>query len=93
MAGSWLIVKWVVAGTAGLCIGVLLVSWMIEGNRFVYEKPGQKFFLAVGVASYLSLGLASRFCFVLAGVIYTSIAIILLRNLAKKVKVLLKADS
>jgi len=93
MTGSWLVVRWVVEGAAGLCVGVLLISWMVEGNKFIYEKRGQGFFLAVGAASYLSLELASRFYFVLAGVMYASIAIALLRNLAKKAKVLPKADS
>jgi len=93
MTGSWLLVRWVVEGTAGLCVGVLLISWMIEGNKFVYEKPGQRFLLAAGVASYLSLGLTSRFWFVVAEVIYASTAFILSRDLAKKVKALLRADS
>jgi hypothetical protein len=93
VAGSWLIVRWVVESAAGLCVGVLLISWMVEGNKFVYERPGQKFFFAAGVAIYLSFGLASRFCFILAGIIYWSIAVVLLINLAKKAKVLLKAGS
>ena len=77
-------VKWVIEGMAGLCVGALLITWMIEGNEFVGEKPGQKFLVAFGIASYLSLGLASRFCFVLAGFIYACTAIALLRDLAKK---------
>jgi hypothetical protein len=40
MTGSWLIVKWVVAGTAGLCVGASLITWMVEGSEFVCEKRG-----------------------------------------------------
>jgi hypothetical protein len=80
-------VKWVIEGAAGLCVGALLITWMIEGNEFVCEEPGQKFFVAFGIASYLSCGLASRFCFVLAGFIYAYIAIVLLRDLTKERKV------
>jgi hypothetical protein len=83
MTGSWLIVKWVTEGVAGLCVGALLITWMIKGNEFVCEKPGQKFFVAFGIASYLSLGLASRFCFVLAGFIYGCITIALLRDVVR----------
>jgi hypothetical protein len=86
MTGSWLIVKWVIQGTAGLCVGVLLITWMIKGNGFVCEKPGQRFFVAFGIASYL-VELASRFCFVLAGFIYACITIALLRDVTKKRKV------
>jgi hypothetical protein len=101
MTGSWLIVKWVVAGTAGLCVGVLLVVWMIEGNKFVCEKPGQKIIFAFVIANFLSLGLIgtfenlvfARLCFVLAGFVYAEIAIVLLIDLARKLRVLLKADS
>jgi hypothetical protein len=87
MTGSWLILKWMIEGMASLCVGALLITWMIEGNEFVCEKPGQKFFVAFGIASYLALGLASRFCFVLAGFIYACIAIALLRDVTKKRKV------
>ena len=87
MTGSWLIVKWVIQGVAGLSVGALLITWMIKGNEFVCEKPGQKFFVAFGIASYLSVGLASRFCFVMAGFIYACIAIALLRDVTKERKV------
>ena len=87
MTGSWLIVKWVIEGIAGLCVGALLITWMIEGNDFVCEKPGQKFLVAFGIASYLSLGLTSRFCFVLAGFIYACIVIALLRDVTKRLNV------
>jgi hypothetical protein len=87
MTGSWLIVKWVIEGMAGLCVGALLITWMIKGNEFVYERSGQKLFVAFGIASYLSLGLASRFCFVLAGFIFACTAIALLRDVTKKRKV------
>jgi len=87
MTGSWLIVKWVIEGMAGLCVGALLIAWMIEGNEFVCEKPGQKFLVAFGIANYLSLGLVSRFCFVLAGFIYACIVIALLGDVTNKRKV------
>jgi hypothetical protein len=101
MAGSWLIVKWAVAGMAGLCVGALLIVWMIEGNDFVCDRPGQKMIFAFVIANSLSLGLLgtfenlvfARLCFVLAGLVYSGLAIVLLIDLAKKLAVWVKADS
>jgi len=92
MMGSWLIVKWVVAGTAGLCVGASLITWMTEGNEFVCEKPGQRLILVVGLASFMT-SLASRLWFVLGGVIFAGVAIILLRDLVKKGRAWLRAES
>jgi hypothetical protein len=101
MTASWLIVKWVVAGTAGLCVGALLIVWMIEGTDFVCERPGQKIIFAFLIANSLSQGFIgtfgsvvfSRLCFVLAGLVYAGIGIVLLMDLAKKLRVLVRADS
>ena len=86
MTGSWLIVKWLVVGAAGLSVAAGGIVWMIEGNKFVCEKPGQGIFLALGIAGFLSVGLASRLCFALAGVIYAWVAIVLLRELARSLR-------
>jgi len=92
MTGSWLIVKWLVEGAGGACVGALLISWMIEGNEFVFGKHGQRLCFATGIAVFLSTEFASKVCFALAGVVYALIAIALLKGLAKKSKVLLRAD-
>ncbi len=97
MTGSWLIVKWAVACTGGLCVGALLIAWMMEGRDFVYERRGQKIIFAFAIAAFLSQGVfessvLARLCFVLAGLAYAGIASVLLIDLAKKLRVSVRAD-
>ena len=101
MTGAWLIVKWIVAA-AGLCsVILLLIAWARKGSKFFREEPWQKIFFGFVIANFLPVGLAgifenavfTRFCFVVAGVIYTGIAVVLLKDLPKKREGSLKADS